>query len=68
MWIVDRFEGEYAVIECDDITFSIPKKALPENIKEGDIIKTEIDPQKTQSQKEKAHSLMNKLFGKDSQH
>lgn len=64
MWIVDRFEGEYAVIECDDITFNIPKKALAKNIKEGDCLIVDIDKIKSEAQKEKAHTLMNKLFGK----
>lgn len=38
-FIIDRFEGKYAVCEKDDNTIiNIEKVKLPENVKEGDII------------------------------
>ena len=36
--IVDRFEGDLAIIEYEDGHFEIPKHCLPENTKEGDSI------------------------------
>ncbi len=42
MIIIDRFEGELAVIEEDGVILNIPITALPENAKEGSVlIKTE---------------------------
>lgn len=40
MLIVDRFEGEYAVVENidDDTTMSIPKKMIDEEVSEGDVV------------------------------
>ena len=40
---VDRFEGEFAICEDrkDNKTYNIEKSKLPENIKEGSIIKLE---------------------------
>ncbi len=36
--IIDRFEGEYAVIEYGDISFSFPKDLLPMHVNEGDVL------------------------------
>ena len=37
---IDRFEGECAVLEKEDGTFlNVLKKFLPENAKEGDLIR-----------------------------
>lgn len=38
MTVIDRFEGEYAVLETDDGTVILPKKELPPEAKEGDIL------------------------------
>ncbi|MBQ4528104.1 MAG: DUF3006 domain-containing protein [Clostridia bacterium] len=62
MWIIDRFEGEYAVIESGGTTFNIPKSVLPEKAKEGDCIDVCINTEETKHRKEKVNSLMNKLF------
>ncbi len=59
--IIDRFEGEYAVVELDDSTFvNIPKRILPNNAKEGDFITIGIDKEKT---KNKAKEIDNRLKG-----
>ena len=38
MLIIDRFEGDIAVIENGDEMIDIPRLLLPENAKEGDVI------------------------------
>ena len=38
MLIIDRFEGEYAVIEDGKTTFNVLKKNLPNNAKVGDVV------------------------------
>lgn len=41
-YILERFEEEWAMIECsygEDISFQqLPRKELPENAKEGDVL------------------------------
>jgi|YelNatPaOPRAMG01_1025707.scaffolds.fasta_scaffold00848_19 hypothetical protein len=39
---IDRFEGNWAVIVGDNITFNLPRAILPKDSKEGDIIDIEI--------------------------
>lgn len=42
MYNIERFEGEWAVLECDGQLMNIPRDQLPENAREGDILqKTE---------------------------
>lgn len=39
MWIIDRFEGDWAVIEPDGgVTFDIPRRLLPNGSREGDVL------------------------------
>ena len=60
--IIDRFEGEYAVVEIDARKYTnIPKILLP-NAKEGDVIKIEIDLKSTEERKKHIQELMNNVF------
>lgn len=37
--IIDRFEGEFAVVEGEDqVMINIPRHALPKEVKEGDAL------------------------------
>lgn len=63
MWIIDRFEGEYAVIEHGCVTFNVPRCALPEDIKEGDVLKVIVDEELTWQRKQKIQKLFDKLKG-----
>lgn len=38
MTILERIEGDVAVIEEGDILFRLPLSALPEGVKEGDLL------------------------------
>ena len=64
MLIIDRFEGDWAVIEFGRKTFNLPKFLLPADIKEGDVIKIEvtIDRKTTTSRKESINKLADSLF------
>jgi len=42
MFVLDRFEGNIAVIERDREVFNIPRDLLPEGVKEGDCLNIEI--------------------------
>lgn len=60
--IIDRFEGNYAVVEIDAGKFvNIPKILLP-NAKEGDVIKIEKDKKETKNRKKNIQKLMNDVF------
>lgn len=62
-YIIDRFEGEYAVIELNGgKTVNIPKSILPENACEGSIINITVDETETTKRKEKMQSRLDGLF------
>lgn len=38
MYIIDRFEGNWAVIEYERQTFNLPRQLLPPEALEGDVV------------------------------
>ncbi|EOO71741.1 MULTISPECIES: DUF3006 domain-containing protein [Bacillus cereus group] len=65
--IIDRFEGDLAVIEINSITIDVPKSKLPSTVKEGDVLIIEndtytIDKNETEKRRREIQSLMDKLF------
>ncbi|TDX45519.1 DUF3006 domain-containing protein [Orenia marismortui] len=62
MLIIDRFEGNMAVIEVQEQSFSIPKNSLPATAKEGDVIKIIVDKETTTQLKEDINKLADSLF------
>lgn len=61
--IIDRFEGEYAVVELDDRSIcNMPTKLLPEGAKEGSVLKIEVDVESTENRKGKIQKLMDELW------
>ncbi len=40
--IIDRFEGEYIVVESEDKIYSVKKDISKENLQEGDVVNLEI--------------------------
>jgi Protein of unknown function (DUF3006). len=62
-YTIDRFEGEFAVIELESQQFvNIPRCALPVSTKEGDIISVNIDEDETAKRKEQIKKLMNDVW------
>ncbi len=60
--IVDRFEGNYAVVEIAiGKCVNIPRVLVPD-AKEGDIIKIEIEKEETEERKKYIKDLMNNVF------
>ena len=60
--IVDRFEGDYAVVEIAiGKCVNIPRVLVPD-AKEGDIIKVEIEKKETEERKKYIKDLMNNVF------
>jgi hypothetical protein len=63
-FIIDRFEGQWAVIEYGDDVFNLPKEALPEGSKEGDVLDIDIkvDEEATRARKEHIQRMADRLF------
>lgn len=61
--IIDRFEGELAVVELPNGNMiNCPKAMLPEDVKEGDIISIVVDEKATTEKKKSLTNRMNSLF------
>lgn len=61
--IIDRFEGEYAVLELPDKTFAhVPRGILPLEAKEGDLLCITVDSQGTKERRERIRKKMDQLF------
>ena len=60
--IVDRIEGDYAVVEIDKGKMcNLPLELVP-NIKEGDVVTITIYKDKTEARKKTIEELMNSVF------
>ena len=60
--IIDRFEGDYAIVELDEWKIlELPKELIPE-AEEGDVINIEILKEETNKRKEQIKNKMNQLF------
>ncbi|AEM79491.1 DUF3006 domain-containing protein [Thermoanaerobacter wiegelii] len=62
--IIDRFEEGWVVIEYGEQFFNFPKELLPKEVKEGDILKfnVEIDIEETEKCKKAIEGLAKELF------
>ncbi len=64
MLIIDRIEGDWAVVEHGTLSFKLPLSLLPKQVREGDIIslRTAILDEKTRKRAEDINRLSNELF------
>lgn len=67
MLVIDRFEGDIAVVEDGESIINIPRNKLPFDAKEGDILilsddKYLIDDVATVNRKKELESRFSKLF------
>lgn len=62
-YIIDRFEGDFAIVELSDETLvNIPKSAIPPDAKEGSVIDVTVDKDSTAARTKKINNLMGDLF------
>ena len=62
-YIIDRFDGDFAVVELPDKTIvNIPKKAIPPEAKEGSVINITVDDAETSERTQKIYKQMHDLF------
>ena len=64
MFIIDRFEDDWAVVEYNRKTFNLPRSLFPKDAKEGDVveIKIRINKKETVKSKKSIESLADSLF------
>ncbi len=65
MFIIDRFEGDWAIIETENRqTFNMPRSSLPPGLKEGDVIniQMDIDLDATKERAGKSKRMLENLF------
>ena len=65
--MIDRFEGDIAVIEIDGVTRDFPKACLPRNVKAGDSViidngEIRLNPADSAKRKAEIQDLMDDLF------
>jgi hypothetical protein len=61
--IIDRFEGNFAIVELPDRTFiNIPKIVLPEGAVEGDVVEIKIDKEETKAREVRIKDLSDELW------
>ncbi len=60
--IIDRFEGDFAVVEIEKGNFAHISKSLLPGADEGDVISVEIDKIETDNRKSRIQNLMGDLF------
>lgn len=51
--VIDRFEGDWAVIEWKDKIFNFPRELLPKEVNEGDVLIFNVDVDKSETEKRK---------------
>lgn len=66
MIIIDRFEGNYAIIEIDGAILKIDRQRIDQFAKEGDVLRKKkgyfsVDKEQTQTRKEAAASRFDRL-------
>ncbi|HIV86069.1 MAG TPA: DUF3006 domain-containing protein [Candidatus Monoglobus merdigallinarum] len=62
--IIDRFEGEFAVVELNDGRHfeNLPLALVPSGAKEGDVLNISIDKGATESRREHIQGMLDILF------
>ena len=64
MFIVDRIEGNIAVVEFEDTYLDIPLNCLKEEISEGDVLYLTVDKEETEHRKMSTKARLDRLFNK----
>jgi len=70
--IIDRFEGEYAILESQEKTpliFNFPRSLLPQGAKEGTVLRfnIDLDEKETETRRNNIQEQLDNLKKKDQQ-
>lgn len=61
--IIDRFEGEFAVVELEDkIIVDMPKALVPKGSREGDVLEIIINKSETENRKKRIEKMCEGLW------
>ena len=60
--IIDRFEGDFAVVEVDGQFINMPKALIPLGAKEGDVLTIAINSNDTKARKGRVDALMKDVW------
>lgn len=65
--IIDRFEGDYAILEIEDLLSPIKRAAIPQDAKEGDVLtyadkQWQIDHEATAQLKQDTQALADEVW------
>ena len=68
--IIDRFEGEYAVLESqsqNSFIFNFPRSLLPKGVKEGSVLRfnIDLDEKETETRRKNIQEQLDNLKEKD---
>ncbi|MGI6450465.1 MAG: DUF3006 domain-containing protein [Desulfitobacteriia bacterium] len=67
MFIIDRFEDKWAIIETDNkVFFKLPRSILPDTLREGDCVEIAVskDSSATAAREKQATELLHNLVKK----
>lgn len=64
-WIIDRIEGDLAVVQAGDAEFTVPVAALPADAGEGSVLRVELDEAATASALQRAADRLAALVDDD---
>jgi len=62
MLIIDRFEGDFAVVETSAGMINIPISDIPDGAKEGSVLIFKLDEDESVRRKKNIDKMMNSLF------
>lgn len=62
-WVIDRFEGDFAVVECGGVYFNVPMDVIPSGVREGSILEISINAEETEKKEMELKNRIKKLFG-----
>ncbi len=63
--IIDRFDGNFAVVELDNgETVNMPRKLVPKGAKEGDVVDIRINEETTLERRQRIENMMKDLWRK----
>lgn len=65
LWIVDRIEGDLAIVSGAGVGFEVPVAALPEGVSEGDFVRLALDPAARAEARQTAASRLAALVDDD---
>lgn len=64
-FIIDRFEGDFAIIQSvEGEVIEIPRKIVPQEGKEGDVLVISIDKDETEERELRIKEKFNRLLSK----